>query len=115
MGFNIAQNCVTIASAGGIAPLITLLASPSSGVQRNAARALSNLGMNDENRVAIATAGGIGHSSRYFRRRLMKSSRARLRSLLPLQRLVAFHASSRCSNHPYILAFNILLQVRCTN
>jgi hypothetical protein len=51
--------CSAIAVAGGILPLITLLASPSVVTQENAGRALCNLSMSAENRATIASVGGI--------------------------------------------------------
>jgi HEAT repeat protein len=52
------ENIVTIASAGGISPLIALLMS-SSVREQEAASALANLSTNIENEVSIALAGGI--------------------------------------------------------
>jgi hypothetical protein len=50
---------VTIARAGGIAPLVELTHIGSAGAQEKAAGALKNLAVNGDNRVAIAQAGGI--------------------------------------------------------
>ena len=41
------ENNVAIAAAGAIPPLVTLLESPSAGVQEASARALRNLAYND--------------------------------------------------------------------
>jgi hypothetical protein len=50
---------VSRSSAGGIPPLIALLASPSVRVQRYSASALQGLSLHAETCVAIASAGGI--------------------------------------------------------
>ena len=41
-----AENCVSIAAAGAIGPLVTLLGSPSARVQEASAAALGNLAFN---------------------------------------------------------------------
>ena len=48
-----------IADAGGIPPLVALLANGAADGQEQAARALGNLAYNNANKVAIADAGGI--------------------------------------------------------
>merc|ERR1711977_194762 len=53
------DNCVTIASAGAILPLIALLSGPDEMGKKQAARALANLALNDDNRATIASAGAI--------------------------------------------------------
>jgi len=53
------ENRATIASAGGIPPLIALLGGGPDNVKAQAALALGNLARNDDNRATIASAGGI--------------------------------------------------------
>ena len=48
-----------MAGEGGIDMLITLLGCDSDHVQRQAAKAIANLGVNADNKAAIAAAGGI--------------------------------------------------------
>ncbi len=52
-------NGAAITAAGGVAPLVALLKSPSTVVQRNAVSALSMVSYLDVNKVAIPAAGGI--------------------------------------------------------
>jgi vacuolar protein 8 len=47
-----------IAQAGAIAPLVALVQSGTAGQKEQAAGALRNLALNDENKVLIAQAGG---------------------------------------------------------
>jgi len=54
------DNVVAIVAAGGIAPLVDLVGRGCAGGKSNAALALGNLALNDDNiRVAIAAAGAI--------------------------------------------------------
>lgn len=48
-----------MADEGAIDCLITLLDSQSDLIQRQAAKALANLGVNNDNKARIATAGGL--------------------------------------------------------
>lgn len=50
---------LTTARAGGLPMLIRLLKSPSEQVQRQAAKAVANLGVNHDNKELIAKAGGV--------------------------------------------------------
>ena len=54
-----ADNHVTIASLGGIPPLIALLGGGSDEAKVHAARALANLALNDDNKATITTMGGM--------------------------------------------------------
>jgi len=49
----------SIASQGGVPPLIALLGGGSDNVKEHAARTLASLALNDDNRATIASAGGI--------------------------------------------------------
>ena len=53
------DNKIIIAAAGGIAPLVALLGSPSVAVRQTAMAALS--GMNDDNIVTVVAAGALPH------------------------------------------------------
>ena len=53
---------VAIAKAGGIEPLVQLARNGSDEARVRAITALTNLAMNDDNKVAIAKAGGIESS-----------------------------------------------------
>lgn len=59
VSFAAADNQRLMADEGAIDCLITLLDSQSDLIQRQAAKALANLGVNNENKPKIADAGGL--------------------------------------------------------
>lgn len=54
-----AENQITIAQTSGIPPLIELLKSTSTSPHENAARAISMLALDEQNKTLIAVAGGL--------------------------------------------------------
>ena len=60
LGVN-SENKATIATKGGVPPLVRLVANSVESVQVEAVAALANLAVNDDNEALIGEEGGIEH------------------------------------------------------
>ena len=77
---------LTVAEAGGIAPLVNLVRNGSTAAQQQAAGALAEVGLAPANRDAIAEAGGIEPLVKLLTSRVVGSAETAARALAHLAR-----------------------------